>query len=163
MPALLPVVLTIQRRPSLKSVYMYPKKNLKCLQCPTAKVWYSSLLQARNRFLQIIQMCLMVLDAFLVPHTIPKWILVSHPSKPVPVHLKKSFKKEIKILQAGVLKPIHQAIPWINSFVLVEGKDKLGNLKLRICVDPTNVNKATVCKLSSMTGVQASVFRIWMA
>ena len=33
-------------------------------------------------------------------------------------------------------------MPWINSFVLVESKDKLGNLKLHICLDPTNLNKA---------------------
>ena len=46
------------------------------------------------------------------------------------------------MLQAGVLKPVHEATPWINSFVLVEGKDKSGNLKLRICLDPTNLNKA---------------------
>ena len=26
----------------------------------------------------------------------------------------------------------------------MEGKDKLGNLKLRICLDPTNLNKAIV-------------------
>ena len=30
----------------------------------------------------------------------------------------------------------------IYSFVLVESKDKLGNLKLCICLDPTNLNKA---------------------
>ena len=30
--------------------------------------------------------------------------------------------------------------------MLVEGKDKLGNLKLRICLDPTNLNKAIVCE-----------------
>ena len=36
------------------------------------------------------------------------------------------------MLQVGVLKPVNQATPWSNSFVLVEGKDKLGNLKLRI-------------------------------
>ena len=48
------------------------------------------------------------------------------------------------MLQAGVLKPVHQATPWINSFVLCEGNDKLGNLKLRICLDPTNLNKAIV-------------------
>ena len=35
---------------------------------------------------------------------------------------------------------------WINSFVLVERKDKLGKLKLRICLDPTNLNKAIVCE-----------------
>ena len=48
------------------------------------------------------------------------------------------------MLQAGVLKPVHEATPWINSFMLVEGKDKSGNLKLRICLDPTNLNKAIV-------------------
>ena len=48
------------------------------------------------------------------------------------------------MLQVGVLKPVNQVTPWIKSFVLVEGKDKLGNLKLRICLDPTNLNKATV-------------------
>ena len=48
------------------------------------------------------------------------------------------------MLQVGVLKLVNQAIPWINSFVLVEGKDKQGNLKLRICLDPTNLNKASV-------------------
>ena len=44
----------------------------------------------------------------------------------------------------GVLKPVYKATLWINSFVLVEGKDKLGNLKLRICLDPTNLNKTIV-------------------
>ena len=65
------------------------------------------------------------------------------PCHPVPVHLKEAFKQEIdKILQAGVLKPVHEAMPWINSFVLVESKDRSGNLKLCICLDPTNLNKA---------------------
>ena len=34
--------------------------------------------------------------------------------------------------------------PWINCFVLVESKDRLENLKLRICLDPTNLNKVIV-------------------
>ena len=67
------------------------------------------------------------------------------PCQPIPVHLKESFKKEIdKILQVGVLKPVNQATPWISSFVLVEDKDKLGNLRLRICLDLNNLNKAIV-------------------
>ena len=41
-----------------------------------------------------------------------------------------------------MLKPVKEATPWINSFVLVEAKDKSGNLKLRICLDPKNLNKA---------------------
>ena len=67
------------------------------------------------------------------------------PCRPIPIHLKAQFQQEIsKMLEAGVLKPVHEATPWINSFVLVESKDKLGNLKLRICLDPTNLNKAIV-------------------
>ena len=46
------------------------------------------------------------------------------------------------MLQVRVLKPLQEATPWIDSFVLVEGKDKSGNLKFRICLDPTNLNKA---------------------
>ena len=47
------------------------------------------------------------------------------PCRPVPMHLKEAFKAEIdKMLKAGVLKPIQEATPWINSFVLVEGNDQ---------------------------------------
>ena len=63
----------------------------------------------------------------LVPSIQPK----QTPCRPVPIHLKESFKKEIdKILQAGVLKPLTEATPSINSYVFVESKDKSGNLKL---------------------------------
>ena len=48
------------------------------------------------------------------------------------------------MLQAGVLKPVTEATPWINIFVLVESKGKSGNLKLHICLDPTNLNKAII-------------------
>ena len=64
------------------------------------------------------------------------------PCHPIPVQLKEAFQQEVsKMLQVGVLKPVQEVTPWINSFVLVEGKDKSGNLKLRICLDPTNLNK----------------------
>ena len=67
------------------------------------------------------------------------------PVRPVAVHLKEAFKQELdKMLQAGYIKPVHEATPWINSFVIVEGKDKLGKLKIRICLDPTNLNVAVV-------------------
>ena len=82
------------------------------------------------------------------PYTIhldPSIQLKQTPCQPVPIHLKEAFKKEIaKMLQAGVLKPVMEATPWINSFVLDELKDKSGNIKLRICLDPTNVNKAII-------------------
>ena len=67
------------------------------------------------------------------------------PCHPVTIHLKESFKKEIyKMLQVGVLKPVTVATTWINSFVLVESKDKSRNLKLHICLDPTNLNKPII-------------------
>ena len=43
-----------------------------------------------------------------------------------------------------MLKPVDEATPWINSFVLVESKDRSENLKLCICLDPTNLNKAII-------------------
>ena len=45
------------------------------------------------------------------------------------------------MLQASVLAPVYEATLWINSFILVESKDKLGNLKLHISLDPTNLKK----------------------
>ena len=77
-PVLLLVVLTIQRRPSPKSVCMFLKRSLKS---PTTKVWYPSSLQTRNKFLHTIQMFVMVLDTFLVLHAISRSIPVSYPSK----------------------------------------------------------------------------------
>ena len=66
----------------------------------------------------------------------------------MPIHLKEAFKEEIeKILQEGIIKPVKEATLWINSFVLIEGKDKLGNPKLCICLKLTNLNKAIVCEL----------------
>ena len=46
------------------------------------------------------------------------------------------------MLQAGILVPVTEATLWINSFVLVESKDHQGQVKLRIYLDPTNLNKA---------------------
>ena len=49
------------------------------------------------------------------------------------------------MLAAGIIKPVHEETPWINSFVLVESTDKSnGKPKLWICLDPTNLNKAII-------------------
>ena len=43
------------------------------------------------------------------------------PCKPVPIHLKEAFKKEIdKMLQAGIIKPVKEATLWINSLNLLK-------------------------------------------
>ena len=49
------------------------------------------------------------------------------------------------MLTARVIKPAHEAIPWINSFILVESTDKsTGKPKLWTCLDLTNLNKAII-------------------
>ena len=45
------------------------------------------------------------------------------------------------MLDAGVITEVHEATPWINSFVIVETV-KDGKKKLRICLDPKHLNKA---------------------
>ena len=65
------------------------------------------------------------------------------PCHPIPVQLKEVFQQEVnKMLQMGVFQPVQEATPWINSYVLVEGKDKPGNPKLKICLDPTNLKQS---------------------
>ena len=72
-----------------------------------------------------------------------------NPCQLEPIHLKETFKKEKdKMLQVGIIKPVKEATPWINSFMLVEDKDKLGNPKPLICLDQRNLNTAIVCSLS---------------
>ena len=79
-------------------------------------------------------------------HTNPSITPKQTPCRPIPVHLKQTFRQEIeKMLTSGVIKPVHEATPWINSSVLVESKDKsTGKPKLCICLDPTNLNKAII-------------------
>ena len=75
-------------------------------------------------------------------------MLKQTPCRPVPAHLKEAFKKEVDmIFKAGLTKPIHEATPWINSFMFIKGKDQLGNLKFCICLDPTNLNKDIIREL----------------
>ena len=49
------------------------------------------------------------------------------------------------MLTTGVTKPVHEATPWINSFILIESTDKsTGKPKLQICLDQTNLNKVII-------------------
>ena len=75
----------------------------------------------------------------------PKVTPKQTPCRPIPIHLKDMFQKEIsQMLQASVLLSVTEATLSINSFVLVEKRDNHGQVKLRICLDPTNLNKAVI-------------------
>ena len=67
------------------------------------------------------------------------------PARPVPIHQQAEFKGQLQeMLGAGVIVPVTEPTPWINSFVIVETTDKLGNIRMRICLDPTPLNKAVI-------------------
>ena len=74
--------------------------------------------------------------------------IVPHLSKPhvdQSLYISKVFQeRDWQHITSGSLKPVNHTTNWINSLVLVRGKDKLGNIKLRICLDPTNLHKAIV-------------------
>ena len=68
------------------------------------------------------------------------------PYRPVPVHQQDKFKKHLsEMLDAGIIAEVHDATPWINSFVIVETM-KDGQRKLQICLDPKPLNKAIMCE-----------------
>ena len=79
-------------------------------------------------------------------HTNPSITPKQTPCRPIPVHLQQTFRQDIeKMFTARVIKPVHEATPWINSFILVESTDKsTGKPKLQIYLDPTNLNKVII-------------------
>ena len=61
-------------------------------------------------------------------HVDPSVTTKQTPCRPIPIHLKDTFQKEIcKMLQARILVPVMEAMPWVNSFVLVESNDNQGS------------------------------------
>ena len=95
-PALLLVVLTSQRRLSLKISVHVSKKESKVLQCPTAKVWNPKLITSKEQILSNYSDVFDGIGCFPDPHSISRSIPVSHPSKPMstnPNTSKRVFQK----------------------------------------------------------------------
>ena len=67
------------------------------------------------------------------------------PARPVPVHQQAAFKQQLDdMIQAGVIVPVTEATPWINSYVIIKSAGKKGKQKLCICLDPTPLNKVVI-------------------
>ena len=78
----------------------------------------------------------------------PKVTPKQTPCRLILIHLKSAFQKEIhQMLHANILLPVNKATLWINSFVLMEKRSNHGHVKLRICLNLTNLNKAIVREL----------------
>ncbi|KAG5868492.1 hypothetical protein JTB14_005884 [Gonioctena quinquepunctata] len=59
------------------------------------------------------------------------------PSRRIPYYMKKQVREEFdEMVNLGVIKPIKEPTPVVSAMVVVELKDKL-----RICIDPADVNK----------------------
>ena len=62
----------------------------------------------------------------------------------IPVPMRDEFQEEINIMvKAGILTKLdkNQATEWLNSFVVVRKPSG----KLRVCLDPTDLNPHTIC------------------
>ncbi|KAI8498512.1 hypothetical protein Bbelb_237140 [Branchiostoma belcheri] len=65
---------------------------------------------------------------------------VVHAPRKIPVSLRDPLKKELDRMEAlGVIQKVDEPTEWVNSLVVVE-KPRTG--KLRICLDPRDLNKA---------------------
>ena len=75
---------------------------------------------------------------------------VRKPARKVPLALHEKFKQEIDLMvKAGILMEVTTEMPtpeWLNSFVIV----KKPNGNLRVCLDPTDLNKHFICPICNM-------------
>ncbi|MCG8047630.1 MAG: RNase H-like domain-containing protein [Candidatus Thiodiazotropha endolucinida] len=66
---------------------------------------------------------------------------VIHPPRKIPISMKEKVKSELKRMEAeGVIKKQTQPTDWVNSMVVVPKS----NGKVRICIDPRDLNKAVL-------------------
>ena len=83
-------------------------------------------------------------------HLKPGYKLARHAPRKVPIHLEAAFKEEIdSLVTQGILEEVKEHTDWVNSYVIVEkdtGNHHVPNhtvkKKLRICLDPRDLNKA---------------------
>nr|XP_039255214.1 uncharacterized protein K02A2.6-like [Styela clava] len=67
---------------------------------------------------------------------------VVHPPRTVPVHILPLYKKELENMIANdVVEPVTQPTDWVNSIVCNVTKTSDGKQKVRLCLDPKDLNK----------------------
>ncbi len=89
----------------------------------------------------------------LKPDTTP----VVHPPRRVPVALRSALKDELKRMeQLNVIERVEEPTDWVNSLVVVRKK----NNKIRVCMDPSDLNRAIKREHYPMKTVEEVVARM---
>ena len=82
---------------------------------------------------------------------------IRKPARKVPLALCEKFKQEIdSMVKAGILTEVtpEMSTPeWLNSFVIV----KKPNGNLRVCLDPTDLNKHIICPICNMRTLEGII------
>ena len=72
-------------------------------------------------------------------HIYPDVPPIVHPPRKLPIALQDAVKNELDtMVQKEIIAPVTDPTPWVSSMVVVQKK----NNKLRICLDPRDLNKA---------------------
>ena len=80
---------------------------------------------------------------------------VVHPPRKTPIALKDRVKAELdRMEEIGVIVIQYEHTKWVNSMVTVQKP----NGKLRICIDPRDLNKAILCEHYSLRTVEECCF-----
>ena len=67
---------------------------------------------------------------------------VIHPPRTVPVHILPLYKEELdKMIADDVITAVHEPTDWVNSIVCNIKETPEGNKKIRLCLDPKDLNK----------------------
>ena len=69
----------------------------------------------------------------------PAVLPVIHPPRKLSITLREKLDQELqRMVKMGIITPVHEPTDWVNSLVVVEKP----NGKLRMCLDPKDLNKA---------------------
>ena len=83
--------------------------------------------------------------------------LVVHPPRSVPAALRQKVKDELDHLEkCGIIAKISKPTQWVNSMVVVRKK----NGKVRICIDPCDLNEAILREHHPMNSIEDIVTRL---
>ena len=101
-------------------------------------------------------------------HLKPEHKPARHAPRKVPIHLEAAFKEEIEsLVKLGILEEVKEHTDWVNSYMIVEkdtGSHHSPNhtikKKLRICLDPRDLNEALVRELYHTCSVDEIIAKL---